>query len=166
MFLITELLWDTLYVLTLAIQAILTEIFALAIPEKFFTPPLFFLPFLPLTCTGKEKKKKMTRECPTLHVLATSLHVPRTQNILEESNQYHLSSCSWYLDCRRTIFFLPIWAIWSRIAVSVWSHKVSLAHWTLHGLSPANMRKKKKKLPEKANCIKNFKNMQEKHPEK
>jgi len=46
------------YIPTLAIQAILTEVSALAIFEKHFKPPVLFLPFLPLTCVGKNKKKK------------------------------------------------------------------------------------------------------------
>lgn len=50
-----------MYIPALAIQAILTEVFALAISEKYFKTPIVFLPFLPLTCAGKKKRKKKKR---------------------------------------------------------------------------------------------------------
>lgn len=49
------------YIPALAIQAILTEVFALAISEKYFKTPIVFLPFLPLTCAGRKKEKKKKR---------------------------------------------------------------------------------------------------------
>lgn len=46
------------YISTLALWAILKEVFALIRFEKYLKPPLLFLLFLPLTCAWKRKKKK------------------------------------------------------------------------------------------------------------
>lgn len=46
------------YISTLAIWAILKEVFALIRFEKYLKPPLLFLLFLPLTCAWKRKKRK------------------------------------------------------------------------------------------------------------